>query len=75
MVNRVFSNVFPYEAPGCCLECQFLYQPNPGEDVFVCLRTLDRIMHEIDGEIECCGFEEMWSMWVPEFIAELDCYV
>ena len=36
-----------------CLECQYLHRPNPGEDIYLCLRTLENIIHEIDEYILC----------------------
>jgi len=50
-----------------CLECQFLHQPNPEEDELVCLKTLQRVAHEIDCEFECDGFQYISPYWVPVY--------
>jgi hypothetical protein len=66
--------VFPQEPQVCCLECQHLHQPNPDEDSLICLRTLQPIVHEIDYEIECSGFEYIDSYWEPVYVASEDIY-
>lgn len=51
---------------GCsCLECQHLFRPNPVEDRFICLRSLEVVGHELDLPVECDGFEELLLCWVP----------
>lgn len=54
-----------------CLECQHLYQPNPEEDVLICLRTLGIITHEIEDILECWGFEELKDTWTPVYLPEI----
>lgn len=56
MEFEVFGQVFVSESSINCLECQHLYQPNPGEDILICLRTLKTISHEIEDVFECEGF-------------------
>ena len=75
MENRILPKVFPYESYCCCLECQFLNQPNPEESIFLCLRTLETIEHEIDIEIDCEGYEEISSFWEPIYLDNLQTYV
>ncbi len=58
-----------FEANINCLECQHLYQPNPAEDVLMCLRSLRTITHEIEDIVECEGFEELKGFWEPVYVA------
>ena len=58
-----------------CLECQFLYRPNPVEDNFVCLRNLKRITNELDETIMCEGFYELKVYWSPNYIEQNGNYV
>ena len=58
-----------------CLECQYLHRPNPGEDSYLCLRTLENIIHEIDEYILCLKFELIRSYWKPVHINDLKNYV
>ena len=68
MENEVFLEVLPFKACLCCLECQYLHQPYAAEDNVICLRTLETILHEVDFEIKCTGFEEIKSHWEPVYI-------
>lgn len=54
-----------FEVLGSCLECQHLHRPNPVEDHFVCLRSLVKVVHELDEPQGCGGFEELKALWVP----------
>ncbi len=58
-----------------CLECQFLYKPNPVEESFVCLRSLKRITNELDEPIKCEGFDELKVYWSPRYIERVGNYV
>ena len=51
-----------------CLECQYLHNPNPSEDNYLCLRDFAQIKHELDEWIICEGFEETTSYWKPPYI-------
>lgn len=48
-----------------CIECQHLHRPNPVEDRFMCLRSLETVHHELDEPRGCGGFEELKAFWVP----------
>lgn len=58
-----------------CIECRYLFMPNSDEDQYLCLRTLERIIHELDDMIACGGFEEILEVWKPSFIEELCSYL
>ena len=58
-----------------CLECQYLHRPNPSEDVYLCLRTLESIVHEIDDDVKCLEFELIRAYWKPVYINILRNYV
>ena len=51
-----------------CLECQYLHNPNPVEDKYLCLRDLVEIEHELDEWIVCIDFEEIRSYWKPLYL-------
>jgi hypothetical protein len=71
MEFEVFGQVFVSKSGINCLECQHLYQPNPGEEILICLRTLDTISHEIEDVFGCDGFEELKSSWDPVYVPEV----
>ncbi len=71
MEFEVFGQVFVSESSINCLECQHLYQPNPEEDVLICLRTLKPISHEIENVFECREFEELKQHWTPVYVPEI----
>ncbi len=48
-----------------CLECQHLHRPNPVEDIFMCLRSLRLVEHELDEGVVCGGFDEIAAEWAP----------
>ena len=58
-----------------CIECRYLFMPNPDEDHYLCLRTLERIIHELDDVIVCGGYEKIPVVWKPCFIKELYSYM
>jgi len=51
-----------------CLDCQYLHNPNPGEDNYICLIELAQIEHELDEWIICGDFEEITAYWKPHYI-------
>ena len=57
-----------------CVECQYIHMPNPGEEIFLCLRTMEKIVHEIDESIQCRGFEEIQINWAPKYVEQLGNY-
>ena len=71
MEIEVFGQVLVSDSSINCLECQHLYQPNPGEDILICLRTLRTISHEIENVFECEGFEELKTHWTPVYVPEI----
>jgi len=58
-----------------CIDCHFLFQPNPEEDIFICLRSLEIIDHGVEEIIKCCGYQEVRNYWKPVFVASLNTYV
>ena len=56
------------EARVNCLDCQFLNRPNPTEDIFMCLKTLNNVKHELDEQIRCDGFEVIKMNWELNYI-------
>ena len=68
MEFEVPGGVLIFESKGNCLECQFLHRPNQDEDVFICLKSLKIIAHELDEPIGCEGFEEITNYWMPRYI-------
>ena len=71
MEFEVFGQVFVSKSSINCLECHHLYQPNPGEEILICLRTLATISHEIEKVFECDGFEELKTSWDPVCVPEI----
>ena len=71
---EAFHKLYPLEGQVCCLECQFLHQPNPEEENVICLRTLLEVVHEIDYEIDCWGFRQIDSFWAPVYVASEDAF-
>ena len=71
MEFEVFVQVLVSESSINCLECQHLFQPNPDEEVLLCLRTLKTITHEIEDVIECQGFEEIMPFWTPAYVPDI----
>ena len=71
MEFEVFGQVFVSKSSINCLECQHLYQPNPDEEILICLRTLATISHEIEDVFECDGFEELNDSWDPVCVPEI----
>ena len=63
-----------FEAKKSCLECHYLSQPNPDEALYICLRSLESLLHEIEEEIECIGFEEIHGLWIPAYVESLEMY-
>ncbi len=61
---------FVYETKVMCLECQQLHRPNPSEDVYLCLWSLENIQHELDFPVICYDYEDMKPSWKPIYIAE-----
>lgn len=64
-----------FEDKANCLDCQYLHRPNPVEDKFLCLRSLEQITHELDEAILCAGFEDLKIYWAPLFIEETKSYL
>jgi hypothetical protein len=58
------------ELRATCLECQYLHRPNPSEDVYICLCTLETIQHELDFPVICYNYEEIETSWKLVYIAE-----
>ena len=58
-----------------CLECQYLHRPNPNEDQYLCLRNLEKIIHEIDMQVPCFEFEGIIGYWKPVYLEEYKNYV
>ena len=75
MEVEVPRGVLLIEAKVNCLECQFLNRPNPGEDVFMCLRSLKMISNELDEPIKCGGFDDLQVNWSPRYIERVGNYV
>ena len=63
-----------YEPAVCCLECQHLHRPNPVEESFLCLRSLENVTRELDESNGCEGFEEIKAFWSPRFVERLGVY-
>jgi hypothetical protein len=57
-----------------CIECQHLHMPNPVEDNYICLKTLEKLVHELDELIQCQGFEEIQATWIPKYVKECRSY-
>lgn len=74
MEVEVKGRVLVYDTTVCCLECQYLHRPNPDEDSFLCLRSLEAVTHELDEPAGCNGFEEIMAYWVPRFVERLGVY-
>ena len=70
MESVVPRSGFYYETKATCLECQQLHRPNPSEDVYLCLCSLENIQHELDFPVICYEYEDMKPFWTPIFIAE-----
>ncbi len=70
MESVVPRGEFFYETKATCLDCQQLYRPNPSEDVYLCLCSLETIQHELDFPVICYDYEDMRQHWKPIFIAE-----
>jgi hypothetical protein len=75
MEVEVRGGVLYIKAKVNCLECQFLHRPNPDEDVFICLRSLKTVTHELDEPIFCEGFDELRVHWVPSYDNRVGTYV
>ena len=74
MESEVPHGVFFYETRATCLECQYLHRPNPSEDVYLCLRSLENIQHELDTPVICYDYEDMKQNWTPIYISEVGHY-
>lgn len=70
MESEVASGIFYYETEATCLECQYLHRPNPSEDSYLCLCSLEAIQHELDFPVICYNYEDMKQSWNPIYIAE-----
>ncbi len=57
-----------------CIECQHLHLPNPVEDNYICLRTMEKLVHELDESIQCRGFEEIQALWNPKYVEKYQSY-
>ena len=53
-----------------CIECQYLHRPNPSEDIYICLRDLKEISHEIDENVKCKMFNFIQALWKPIYLKE-----
>ena len=51
-----------------CVECQYLHMPNPVEENFLCLKTMEKVVHELDESIQCQGFIEIQTNWPPKYV-------
>ena len=71
MEFEVFGQVFVSKSSINCLECHHLYQPNPGEEIMICLRTLATFSHEIEKVFEFDGFEELKASCDPLSVLEI----
>ena len=71
MEFEVFMQVSISKSSINCLECQHLFQPNPDEEILICLRTLKTIAHEIEEEIGCEGFEDIMPFWNPVYVPDI----
>ena len=74
MEVQVPGGVLVIETQVNCLECQYLYRPNPDEDSFLCLRSLKLITHELDAPVVCGGFDELTVYWNPRYIESSGIY-
>ena len=75
MDAETHGGLLVFETVVNCLECQYMHRPNPEEDVFICLRSLELIAHEIDDPIQCGGYEDLKLYWSPMFVEETRSYV
>ena len=75
MEVEVQGNVLVYETTVCCLECQYLHRPNPAEESFLCLKSLEKVSRELDEPAGCNGFDELKSFWAPRFVESLGVFV
>ena len=74
MESEVPHGVVFNETKSTCLECQYLHRPNPSEDVYLCLRSLETVQHELDTPVLCFKYENMRSYWTPIYISEVGHY-
>ena len=74
MESVVPRNPFFYETKATCLECQYLHRPNPSEDVYLCLCSLENIQHELDFPVICYDYEDIKQSWMPIYLAETQNY-
>ena len=74
MEVEVPRGVLFIEARVNCLECQYLHKPNPAEDSFMCLKSLQRITHELDEPFTCKGFDDLQVNWVPLYVERTGAY-
>ena len=70
MESTVHRNPLLYETKATCLECQYLHKPNPSEDIYLCLCSLENIQHELDFPIICYDYEDLKQLWNPIYIDE-----
>lgn len=75
MEVEVPGRVLIIETQVNCLECQYLYRPNPDEDIFMCLRSLQMVTHELDEPFVCGGFEELKVHWNPWYVESSGIYI
>jgi hypothetical protein len=64
-----------FETQVNCLECQYLHRPNPDEDHYLCLRTLEEIFHELDEYMTCFGYAVIETHWKPILVEECQNYI
>jgi hypothetical protein len=75
MVELLTNTNYYDETLISCLECHYLYRPNPDEDHYMCLRTLEKILHELDDSVNCIEFVLLKAYWKPIYITELKNYI
>ena len=62
MEVEVQGRVLVFETSVCCLECQYLHRPNPVEESFLCLRSLEMVTRELDEPFGCNGFDGLLNL-------------
>lgn len=73
-MNRLLANSGNHLQTSC-IECQYLHRPNPTEDIYLCLRDLKVISHEIDEYNNCIKFGYIQADWEPIYLNEYKSYI